>query len=142
MVSPIGLARAVPGDRMRDLGLTLGLIAWLAYTRFYWVLHTSHVVLPACPFFALTGHPCPFCGGTRAFAYMWEGDMSDAVRLYPFGPALFVGSLLTTAGLASGVITGRSWSINLSSQQWRIATMGFVIAVAISWVLKVFVLGN
>jgi Protein of unknown function (DUF2752). len=112
------------------------------YTRFYWVLHTSHVVLPACPFFALTGHPCPFCGGTRSFAYMWDGDMADAVRLYPFGPALFVGSLLGTAGLASGVITGRSWSINLSSQQWRIATMGFVIAVAISWALKVFVLGN
>ena len=142
MVLPVGLARAVPGDRMRDLGLTLGLLLWLAYTRFYWVLHTSHVVAPVCPFYAITGHPCPFCGGTRSFAYMWQGDMADAVRLYPLGPALFAGSLLGTAGLASGVISGRTWSLNLTSFQWRLLSMGAVIAIALSWILKWFVLGN
>ena len=142
MVMPVALTRAVPGSRMRDLALALALLAWFAYTRFYFVLHASHVAMPTCPFFALTGHPCPFCGGTRSFAYMWEGDVSDAVRLYPLGPALFVGSLLGTAGLASGAISGRMWSLSLSSFQWRVLSIGAVSALAVSWALKWFVLGN
>jgi len=142
MVSPLVLNRAVPGRRMRELGLLAAILLWLVYTRLYWVLHTSHVVAPTCPFFALTGHPCPFCGGTRSFAYMWEGDLSDSVRLYPFGPLLFAGSMLGAAGLASSVITGRTWSLNLSSRQWRIVSVGIVSAISVSWVLKVFVLGN
>jgi len=142
MVSPIALYRAVPGDRMRDLGLLAGLGAWLVYTRVYWALHVSHVALPPCPFYYLTGHPCPFCGGTRSFAYMWQGDLTDAVRLYPLGPLFFVGSLIGAGGLASGVITGRTWSLNLSSRQWRLLTVAAVSAIAVSWALKVFVLGN
>ncbi|SRR5260221_13313851 len=142
MVSPIGVSRAVAGSRMRDLGLMLGILAWLLYTRMYFVLHASHIAMPACPFFYLTGHPCPFCGGTRSFAYMWQGDMADAVRLYPLGPLLFAGSILTTAGLASSALTGRRWSINLSSRQWHILAMGVVITISLSWAVKVFVLGN
>ena len=127
---------------MRDLGLLAGLVAWLVYTRVYWALHVSHIALPPCPFYYLTGHPCPFCGGTRSFAYMWQGDLANAVRLYPLGPVFFVGSLVGTAGLASGVITGRTWTFNLSSLQWRLLAVGAVSAIAMSWALKVFVLGN
>jgi hypothetical protein len=29
---------------------------------------------PACPFRTITGLPCPFCGGTRAFAWAARGD--------------------------------------------------------------------
>jgi hypothetical protein len=142
MVSPIALSRSLPGDRLRYIGLLAGLLLWLTYTRFYWVLHTSHIAMPTCPFFALTGHPCPFCGGTRSFAYMWQGDMSDAVRLYPLGPALFAGSMLGTLGLASGVITGRRWSLSLTSFQWKLVSTGIVSVLAVSWALKWFVLGN
>jgi hypothetical protein len=142
VVSPIALYRAVPGDRMRDLGLLAGLTAWLVYTRFYWTLHATHIALPPCPFYYLTGHPCPFCGGTRSFAYMWQGDLSDAVRLYPLGPLFFVGSLIGAGGLVSGVITGRTWSLNLSAMQWRLLIVAAVSAIAFSWALKWFVLGN
>jgi hypothetical protein len=31
---------------------------------------------PACPFRALTGLPCPFCGATRAFVLAMRGDGS------------------------------------------------------------------
>ena len=98
---PLTLNRAAPGDRMRDLGLLSVLVGWLLYTRVFWALRAAHVVMPPCPFFYLTGHPCPFCGGTRSFAYMWQGDIADAVRLYPLGPAFFAGSLLTAAGMAA-----------------------------------------
>jgi hypothetical protein len=142
VVLPVALSRAVPGSRARDLGIFAGLLVWLVYTRFYFLLHTSHVALPPCPFYYLTGHPCPFCGGTRSFAYMWQGDLANAVRLYPLGPLFFMGALTGAAGLASGLVTGRTWSLNLTSDQWRLLTIGGVITIAISWVLKVFVLGN
>ena len=139
---PIAVNKATPADRMRDLGIFFVLIGWLAYTRIYWVLQAAHLGAPPCPFYYLTGHPCPFCGGTRSFAYMWQGDLSDAVRLYPLGPALFVGTVIGAGGLAAGLWSGRTFVPRLSSMQWRLAWVGAVSAILVSWALKVFVLGN
>ncbi len=142
MALPITITRAVPADRMRDIALLGGLLLWLGYTRIYWTIQAAHMTLPPCPFYYLTGHPCPFCGGTRSFAYMWQGDISDAVRLYPIGPALFAGTLAGVGGLAVGIVTGRTWAPRLTSKQWQILTVGLVSAVALSWALKIFILGN
>jgi hypothetical protein len=141
-VIPISLTRAVPNDRMRDLGIVVVLAGWLLYTRVFWVLQAAHLTAPPCPFYYLTGHPCPFCGGTRSFAYMWGGDISDAVRLYPLGPAMFAATIVGVAGLAAGVITGRTWTPRLTSAQWKGIAAGSIVALLISWALKVFVLGN
>jgi hypothetical protein len=138
----MALSKAVAGQRLRDLGLFAALGLWLVYTRLYWAMHAAHLSMPPCPFYYLTGHPCPFCGGTRSFAYMWEGDMADAVRLYPLGPALFAGTVLGMGGLAAGLVTGRTWSPRLTSRQWRLLTIFATSSVLISWALKVFVLGN
>jgi len=138
----VALSRAVPAQRLRDLGLFAALGLWLVYTRLYWAMHAAHLSMPPCPFYYLTGHPCPFCGGTRSFAYMWEGDIADAVRLYPLGPALFAGTGLGMGGLAAGLVTGRTWSPRLTSRQWRLLTIFATSSVLISWALKVFVLGN
>jgi len=139
---PLALTKAAPGDRWRDFGLLMLLVGWLLYTRIYWVLHAAHLSAPPCPFFYLTGHPCPFCGGTRSFAYMWSGDLANSVRLYPLGPALFAASLLGTGGLAAGVVTGRTWTPRLTRMQWQLLGIGAASAVAMSWALKVFILGN
>ena len=139
---PVAFNRATQADRMRDLGIFFVLIGWLAYTRIYWILQAAHLGAPPCPFYYLTGHPCPFCGGTRSFAYMWQGDLSDAVRLYPLGPALFVGTVLGAGGLAAGLLSGRTFVPRLSSMQWRLLWVGAVSALLLSWALKVFVLGN
>jgi len=101
LAAPISITRPMPGDRLRDFAILGGLLLWLGYTRVYWALSVGHMTLPPCPFYYLTGHPCPFCGGTRSFAYMWEGDVANAVRLYPLGPLLFAGSLVAVAGLAT-----------------------------------------
>ena len=138
----MALSRAVPAQRLRDLGLFAALGLWLVYTRLYWAMHAAHLSMPPCPFYYLTGHPCPFCGGTRSFAYMWEGDIADAVRLYPLGPALFAGTVLGMGGLGAGLVTGRTWSPRLTSRQWRLLTIFATSSVLISWALKVFVLGN
>jgi hypothetical protein len=73
---------------------------------------------------------------------MWRGDLSDAVRLYPLGPALFAGTLAGVAALAVGIVSGRTWEPRLTSNQWRVLAVGVVSAVLMSWALKFFVLGN
>ena len=142
MASPLSFSRAVGAERMRDLALISGLLVWLTYTRMYFLLQAAHLTAPPCPFFYLTGHPCPFCGGTRSFAYMWEGDLADAVRLYPLGPLLFAGTLAGVGGLVAGAVTGRTWVPRLTGFQWRLLAIGVVSAVTLSWALKVLVLGN
>ena len=139
---PISLNRAVPADRLRDIGLLAGLLFWLVYTRMYFLLQAAHLSAPPCPFFYLTGHPCPFCGGTRSFAYMWQGDFSNAVRLFPLGPLFFAGTFAGATALAVGAVTGRTWTPRLTGRQWRLLWIGAAIAIAVSWALKVFVLGN
>ena len=139
---PLVVSRAQVNERMRDLGILLPLALWLVYTRAYWILQASHISAPVCPFYYFTGHPCPFCGGTRSFAYMWEGDIRNSVRLYPLGPALFAGTVLTVGGLAAGIVTGRTWTPRLTAMQWKLVGVGAVSALLISWALKVFVLGN
>jgi hypothetical protein len=142
MSFPISITRSLPDQRLRDLGLFGGLVLWLVYTRVFWAMHAAHFTLPPCPFYYLTGHPCPFCGGTRSFAYMWEGDIADAVRLYPLGPALFAGTILGAGGLAAGLVTGRTWTPQLTARQWHLLMISGISLVLISWALKVFVLGN
>jgi hypothetical protein len=139
---PLALTRAMPSDRTRDLTLLAGLLVWLVYTRAFWALQVAHLTMPPCPFFAITGHPCPFCGGTRSFAYMWQGDMANAVRLYPLGPALFAGTIAGIGGLAAGLVTNRTWAPRLTQVQWRALSIGAVSLLVLSWTLKVFVLGN
>src|SRR5713101_6052978 len=138
MSFPMALSRAVPAQRLRDLGLFAALGLWLLYTRLYWAMHAAHLSMPPCPFYYLTGHPCPFCGGTRSFAFMWQGDIANAVRLYPLGPALFAGSIAGVFGLTLGLVSGRTWSLRLSSMQWRLVAFGVVTLVAMSWALKFF----
>lgn len=134
--------RLLATDRMRELGIAALLVLWLVYTRVYWVLHAAHLGAPTCPFYFLTGHPCPFCGGTRSFAYMWDGDIANSVRLYPLGPALFAGTFVAIGGLVTGAISGRTIRPRLTRDQWGGVMVGTVVTVLISWSLKVFVLGN
>src|SRR3982074_922391 len=136
MALPISITRPAPGDRLRDFAVIGGLLLWLAYTRIFWTIQATHMTLPPCPFYYLTGHPCPFCGGTRSFAYMWQGDIANSVRLYPLGPALFAGAFLGAGALAAGLATGRSWAPRLTGMQWRLLGVAAASVLAISWALK------
>ncbi len=139
---PILTARVLPADRIRNLVFAGVLVLWLVYTRVYWVLHAAHLGAPVCPFYYVTGHPCPFCGGTRSFAYMWNGDLSNSVRLYPFGPALFAGTFVAVGAFLTEAVTGRTLKPRFSTEQWKGIAAGVVATVLMSWTLKVFVLGN
>ena len=141
MVS-IAVARPDPEARVRDAFLGLGSTAWLAYTFLYPSLTTFHSVLPTCPFLLLTGHPCPFCGGTRSFSAMWRGDLLHALRLYPLGPLLFVLTFPVAAYGLWALVTRRSLAVSIPDRVQRLFSVLGVAAIACSWSLKLFLLGN
>lgn len=58
-------------------------------------------LLPACPWHAMTGWPCPGCGTTRALTHLLHADPWGAVRFNPL--ATLAGSMFLTGGLAAPV---------------------------------------
>jgi hypothetical protein len=65
----------------------------------------KHHLTPLCPFHALTGLWCPFCGGTRALWAVTQGDwrlMLHANALLPVIVAVAVWSWLASTGRATG----------------------------------------
>ena len=141
-MTAVRLARATRDDLLRQASVLAALAAWFTYTRFFWTLRGVHATLPACPFLAVTGHPCPLCGGTRSFAYMWQGDLADAARLYPLGPLLFGGTFFGIGGLAAGLLSGRTLDWRPSPGLRRGLLALAVLVLAVSWALKLTVLPN
>jgi hypothetical protein len=138
----VAVVRAGAEARLRNAFLLAGLVFWMLYTRVFWAAHAVHATLPPCPFLTLTGHPCPFCGGTRSFAFMWEGRVSRAVALYPFGPVLFVATALAIPVLAVAVLANRDLVVRVPE---RVRQAFFAVALgalAVSWALKLTVLPN
>jgi hypothetical protein len=128
--------------RREHLGLFGLLSLWLVYTRLYASLQGVHLALPTCPFYALTGHPCPFCGGTRAYAAMWRGDIVGALRYHPLGPALFVATFAAAAYALWTLLTGRHLQVRLPPAAWHALVITGLTALAVSWALKLLWLGN
>jgi hypothetical protein len=138
----VAVVRAGAEARLRNLTLLAGLALWMLYTRVFWVAHSAHATLPPCPFLTITGHPCPFCGGTRSFAYMWEGRVGRAAALYPFGPLLFAGTLAAIGVLAVAVLANRDITVRLPEGMRRALFGGALGLLAVSWMLKLTVLPN
>ena len=46
---------------------------------------------PNCLFLKLTGYPCAFCGGTRAFSTAAQGRFLDALQQSPLGAVAWIG---------------------------------------------------
>jgi hypothetical protein len=57
-----------------------------------------------CPFFRVTGIPCPGCGLTRAVILLLKGDLQASLRFHAFAPVL----LLTALALILVLLLPRS----------------------------------
>jgi len=125
-------ARAVP-DRSRLLVGASVLAAGLMLSAVY---ATTGVGVP-CPFLALTGWSCPFCGGTRMGSALLHGDLSAA---FAFNPLALIGvavlAVLTAlwAVAAAGGPKVRppralaDWAGRVGATRWLV--IGLVVATA------------
>jgi hypothetical protein len=89
-----------------------------------------------CPLRAVTGVPCPFCGGTTAATALADGHLADAVAANPFVPALAVvlaGVLVLVVARALGwAAPPRSWP----RDRQRTGALVAGALVAASWVFQ------
>lgn len=80
---------------------------------------------PGCPVLALTGLPCPTCGGTRAVHLLFDGD-PDFLRYNP------VWAVAVVVGLAAAVVIAwrgvRPRAATLAVAAGSLAAAGWVTA--------------
>ncbi len=107
----LGAPAAVAGAAMAGVGLLS-------------VLDVSQTsLLPPCPFLAITGLWCPFCGGTRAVDALAAGDVAAALGLNLLVvlavPLVMAEWLRWTAGRARGQQTS---FMNVSTRVLAVVT--------------------
>ena len=87
-------------------------------------VHRAHDPGILCPVRALTGVPCPFCGGTTVFMELGAAHPAKALAA---NPVVLVGAIgLASAPLGSG---RKWWAIPPRTRAWILG-----VVVALSWV--------
>ena len=144
----LSLEAANPFDHQQALGI-LGLGgAWLIYTCLSFWLHPRGLTAAPSLFMHVTGHPDPACGLTRTFAWMWRGDLAQALLAYPLGPALFLLSFALLAYSGFVLVRGQAVRVRLPAVRVRLPAaarrllvVGVVVLFALNWTAKLLWLG-
>jgi hypothetical protein len=119
-------------DGLKARCALLGLTAMFVVAALWHPADELRVVL--CPFRALTGHPCPGCGMTRAFCALMHGELWRAVKLNPFSPLLFLAALIAWAKAAAAVFhVERLRSILDRSPRPNTFATGVLLALVLAW---------
>lgn len=90
---------------------------------------------PACLMPLLTGHPCPTCGMTTAFAYAIRGQLLSAFHAQPAGFALAFALFAAALCCLHALITGRYAFMMLRIQPGWLA-LWILIVVLFGWFYK------
>jgi Protein of unknown function (DUF2752) len=113
---------AASGDGALGVALRAGSMATAAVVVS--AVHRVHDPGTLCPLRALTGIPCPLCGGTTVFIELGAAHPAKALLA---SPVVLLGAIgLATAPLGSG---RRWWALDSRIRAWIIA-----VTLGLSWV--------
>ncbi len=118
-----------------SISVSLGVIACLTYT----VLRNLDAI-PGfrCPWQALLGIPCPFCGTTTTLRHLLAANPHYAFQVNPLIALLAIAGVLLALNEIAGLVIGRSLTIRMSRVQgWWIAGV-FLAMIALNWVYVFF----
>lgn len=98
--------------------------------------------LRKCTFLWFTGYPCPFCGFTRSFLAIGEGDWAFALHNCPLACLVFVAATLFLLGNLTALLLG----VRIAPGKTRVGTLtrarfsGFVIVVLVltNWAYRLY----
>ena len=72
-----------------------------------------------CPFKMATGFPCPGCGITKSFIFLYEGNLWKSLSYHLFGPFIFllcvIGLVVLSVELITKRVYFRKWIYNKSA---------------------------
>ncbi len=137
----IRVAPVTASDRALESAVAGAIAAWLLYTRLYFSLHPQGLTFDPSLFMWLTGRPDPVCGLTRTFAYIWVGDVREAVLAYPVGPLLFIASLAALVRSALVLATGQRPVLVVSHAAGRAVMVALAMVLLANWAAKLVWLG-
>jgi hypothetical protein len=105
---------------------------WLAIVSgaALWSAHTHHDIC-LCGFRAITGLPCPGCGGTRATLSLLRGDVERALAWNPLVTAFVC---LAAGSLLLRLAAGRRLEIRLGRRHNAIVLVGAIALIAANWI--------
>ena len=135
------VAHATRGDRWLAWTLIGIALPWLVYTRLNFFLHPLGLTFDGGFFMWYLHKPDPFCGGTRTFAWMWRGELGNAVAVYPLGPLLFVATIAAVLYAVGVLVSGGVLRINPSRTMVRWGLVLGIVALGLNWTAKLVWLG-
>jgi hypothetical protein len=127
----IALPRQFAAERRAAARGVLGRYAVLALGAVaLGAVHIRHRPATICPFRALTGLPCPFCGGTTAASRLGHADLRGALAASPLGVAMLV-----SWPFAGAISLPRCWQrrrlritaivvVLIGAELWQLARFG------------------
>ncbi len=115
-----------PAQR-RALLWSLGLLGTFpgAFVAKSWIVTTPLIV---CPFRAITGLPCLFCGLTRAFAYATHGEFAAAWESHPLW---WLAALLVAAQSVALLARALGPVAAIKRRHWRPLESTAVVAIVL-----------
>lgn len=140
---PLPVARLGRSGRIGLLVAALGVIAVLGLAR--WLrpdpsgfgTHRQLGLLP-CAFRSITGHGCPSCGMTTAFAWFVRGRLDASWRSNPAGCLLAGASVAMLPWMLVGAAFGRAWGVrSLDAAMLRLLVAAAAVTLVV-WVGRAF----
>jgi hypothetical protein len=160
---PMTLQKPVPANysgRLRKTESGSNWVLWITPSS-YWDVVGAHL-LPAlisgfplmlslwiplklvpmlpCSFLRLTNYPCPFCGFTRSFWAISNGEWAFALNNYPLVGLLYLIVVLVfiwnMAGLISGKILIRGRALRMNPNRMRLLLVSGIILFMLNWVYR------
>ncbi len=92
--------------------------------------------LPACPFYHLTGLPCPSCGFTTSFAYGARFDLHNSFFTNPAGFVLFLLTALSVPVCLCLLCFRIERHRVMRLTSFKIIGYGYMLILLLSWAYK------
>ncbi len=118
-----------------SISVSLGVISCLAYAA---LRNLDAIPGLTCPWQALLGIPCPFCGTTTTLRHLLAANPHFAFKMNPLIALLAIAGVLLALNEIASLVIGRRLTIRMSRVQgWWIAGV-FPAMIALNWVYVFF----
>jgi hypothetical protein len=111
---------------------------WMAPAAIAGVLSFAFFVTWRCPIAAVTGHPCPGCGLTRAARLVLAGDFAAATAAHPLvwlvGPVVAGFLVVEIVGYART----KAWGASMRVRGAMAVMVGTAVLMFAVWVARFF----
>ena len=119
--------------------LPLALVTGIALFLANWV-PCDILPLRHCTFLQFTGYPCPFCGFTRSFWAIADGDWAFAMQNCPLSCLIYIATVLVfgwnTTALLFNVRIRRGPLLRLSRVQARLGIYFVIMLFVLNWIYR------